>query len=137
MSAAAHASQSDEVSGLLTASRSPLQHLLHALNQPLTGLHCSLELALVGQRTPEQYVDAMREGLELTERMGVLVAAIREVVDLRGERQHDGSQPIPVGAGYGEVTALDGLLREAVGELQPVAKAKPGNIYLYCDEPLP
>jgi hypothetical protein len=122
---------------LIPSSRSPLERLLHALNQPLTGLHCALELALLGQRTPEQYVDTMREGLELTGRMSVLVAAIREVVDLRGERQYEDRQQNYAGAGNSEVTALDGLLREAVGELLPVAQAKPGQIYLYCDEPLP
>ena len=35
--------------------RTLLTHLLHALNQPLTGLHCSLELALAGVRSTEQY----------------------------------------------------------------------------------
>ncbi len=33
---------------LLSKNRSPLAHLLHALNQPLTGLECSLELAVAG-----------------------------------------------------------------------------------------
>ena len=70
-----------EIPGLLTPGRSPLQHLLHALNQPLTGLHCSLELALAGQRTSEQYVRTLSEGLELAGRMTILVAAIRELVD--------------------------------------------------------
>jgi hypothetical protein len=126
---------------LIPSSRSPLERLLHALNQPLTGLHCSLELALVGQRTPEQYVDAMREGLELAGRMSVLVAAIREVVDIKEEHHYPGPererQQNQAGGGNSEVIALDGLLREAVSELQPVAEAKPGHIFLHCAEPLP
>src|SRR5579863_8354522 len=107
MSAAAHASQSDEVSGLLTASRSPLQHLLHALNQPLTGLHCSLELALVGQRTPEQYVRALSEGLELAGRMSVLVGAIRELVETEEVREEEKPKANSSGAENRPVTALD------------------------------
>ncbi len=61
--------------------RSPLAELLHALNQPLTGLQCSMEVALAGPRTNEEYVQGLREGLVLTGRMRVLVEAIREVMD--------------------------------------------------------
>ena len=34
-----------------TGKRSPLGQLLHALNQPLTGLQCSMEVALAVPRT--------------------------------------------------------------------------------------
>jgi hypothetical protein len=140
---------SDEVPGLLSPSRSPLQHMLHALKQPLTGLHCSLELALVGQRTPEQYVRTLREGLELAGRMSVLVAAIGELVENQEETQQehrqvhenendrDGLKPGNPGAGQREVIALDALLRQVVDELQPVAGAKQGQILLHCNLPLP
>ena len=70
----------------------PLAHMLHALKQPLTGLHCSLELALVGQRTPEQYVRTLREGLELAGRMSVLVAAIGELVETELDRDEEGDE---------------------------------------------
>jgi hypothetical protein len=96
-----------------TNGRSPLAHLLHALNQPLTGLQCSLELALVGPRTPEQYIRALRDGLELTARMRFLVEAIRELVD------SDESAPPRL-----EIVPLHDLLRETVRELQPVAEAR-------------
>jgi hypothetical protein len=131
----------------LSPVRSPLQHMLHALKQPLTGLHCSLELALVGQRTPEQYVRTLREGLELAGRMSVLVAAIGELVENQEEiaREHkqvsenegDGLKPGKAGIGQREVTALDALLRQIVDELQPVAGAKQGQILLHCNVPLP
>jgi hypothetical protein len=42
-------------SGVLSDERRPLAHLLHALNQPLTGLQCSLELAAADLRRPEEY----------------------------------------------------------------------------------
>ena len=63
-------------------ARGPLAQLLHALNQPLTGLQCSMEVALASPRTVEQYAQGLREGLELTERMRALVEAIREVADV-------------------------------------------------------
>ena len=59
--------------------RSPLAHLLHALNQPLTGLQCSLELALASPRRREEYVRTLREGLQLIERMRILVEGVREL----------------------------------------------------------
>jgi signal transduction histidine kinase len=96
-----------------TANRSPLAQLLHALNQPLTGLQCSMEVALARPRTIEQYVQGLRQGLELTERMRALVEAIREVAEL-GE----GEEP------QTETTELASLLREAVDDLRPVAEVK-------------
>jgi hypothetical protein len=136
-----------EIPGLLSASRSPLQHMLHALKQPLTGLHCSLELALVGQRTTEQYLRTLGEALELAGRMSVLVAAIGELVENQEETQEerlqaddnkaDGPKPGNALAGQREVIALDALLRQIVDELQPVAGAKQGQILLHCNLPLP
>lgn len=147
MSKAAPALVSGEIPGLLSPARSPLQHLLHALKQPLTGLHCSLELALVGQRTPEQYVRTLREGLELAGRMSMLVAAIGELVENQEdaaqehrqahENEGDGRKPGSIGAGQREVLALDALLRQVVDELQPVAGEKQGQILLHCNQPLP
>jgi len=87
--------------------------LLHGLNQPLTGLQCSLELALCGPRTPEQYVDCIRGGLELTERMRNLAGAMRELVEVEEVR----------GEGRAEVN-LKPLLEEALSDLQPLAEAK-------------
>jgi K+-sensing histidine kinase KdpD len=102
--------------------------MLHALKQPLTGLHCSMELALAGQRTPEQYAHTLRDGLELAERMRLLVAAIGELVESEEEHRREPTHP--------EVVALHALLRDAVAELQPVAEAKPAQIRLQCEEPL-
>jgi len=106
--------------------RSPLAHLLHALNQPLTGLQCSLELAVAGPRPSEQYVRTLREGLELTGRMRILVEAIREVAD---------SQP-PDREEF-DLLRLDELLRIAVADLLPVAQAKGVRLSLENHSPLP
>lgn len=94
-------------------ARSPLAHLLHALNQPLTGLQCSLELAVAGSRPTDQYIRTLREGLELTGRMRILVQATRELADFQ---RPDAEKP--------ESFLLEPLLRDTVDELQPVAETK-------------
>jgi len=93
--------------------RSALAHLLHALNQPLTGLQCSLELAVAGPRPTEQYIRALREGLELTGRMRILVEAIREIADAQ-----------PSDPEEFEPVRLDQLLRSTAADLLPVAAAR-------------
>jgi len=98
--------------GERTEARSPLAQLLHALNQPLTGLQCSMEVALASPRTVEQYVQGLREGLQLTERMRALVEAMREVTDFEPEKETE------------ETTELISLLRETVRDLEPVAQTK-------------
>jgi signal transduction histidine kinase len=103
-------------------SRSPLAQLLHALNQPLTGLQCSMEVALAGTRTPEQYRQGLRDGLELTERMRALVEAIREVADGLDEDKDEA----------GEMADLSAILRETVNDLKPVAETKRISIDLNC-----
>jgi phospho-acceptor domain-containing protein len=96
------------------ASRfNPLAVLLHELNQPLTGLQCSLELATVGSRTPEQYLNALHQGLELVARMRMLVEALREVADTG----QNASAPL-------DTIALDSLLRNTVDDLRPVADSR-------------
>jgi hypothetical protein len=101
------------VTGATPKGRSPLAHLLHALNQPLTGLQCSLELAVAGPRPKEEYVRALREGLELTGRMRILVEAIREVADAQPSEWED-LKPL----------LLDQLLRSTAADLFPVAEAR-------------
>src|ERR1700722_20399139 len=91
----------------------PLAVLLHELNQPLTGLQCSLELATVGSRTPQQFLHAIRKGLDLVARMRMLVEAVREVADIG---QGGSLQP--------EAIALDFLVRNTVDELRPVAESR-------------
>lgn len=103
-----------------------MAYLLHALNQPLTGLQCSLELSLVSPRSSEQYIGAMRDGLALTARMRVLVEAIRELADAE--------QP---GVDESEVVSLQALLEQTTNELRPIAETKNANIRLYSDAPLP
>jgi len=132
-------------------ARTPLAQLLHALNQPLTGLQCSMEVALASPRTPEQYVHGLREGLELTERMRLLVGAIREVVDVEEESgidrisrhevnknevdknevdKNEASQSEVNRNGELQTAELQALLREVADDLQPVAEGKGVRIAL-------
>ncbi len=109
----------------LPGGRNPLAHLLHALNQPLTGLQCSLELAVSGPRRTEEYVRTLHEGLELTERMRILVEALRELTDI---------QPHPERL---ETFQFDGLLRDTVDDLIPVADALGVQLMLMSSIPFP
>jgi hypothetical protein len=99
------------------AGRSPLAQLLHALNQPLTGLQCSLEVTLARSRSAEQYVQSLRDSLVLTERMRALVEAIREVA----ETQEEGAVPDAAEAQAGD---WQSWLAGAVEDLRPVADMK-------------
>lgn len=119
----------DRLGGLAARSRGPLAHLLHALNQPLTGLQCLLELALASPRPAEQYVRTLRDGLELTERMRILVQAVRELADL---------EPAASGpADEGEAIQLDSLLRETLSDLLPVAESRSVCLKVKIEQSLP
>jgi two-component sensor histidine kinase len=107
-------------------SRSPIAHLLHALNQPLTGLQCSLELASVGIRRRDEYVQTLRESLELVSRMRILVEALRELAD-SGE----------TGVCNVETFPLDELVREITEDLLPVAQSQGSEISVNIAAPLP
>ncbi len=108
------------------AGRSPLAQLLHALNQPLTGLQCSLEVTLARSRTAEQYVQSLRDGLLLTERMRALVEAIREVAEVQ-EEQAGGD------ASEAQTGDWQSWLAGAVEDLKPVAEMK--NVQLLAEIP--
>jgi hypothetical protein len=106
-----------------TRERNALAYLIHALNQPLTGLQCSLELATRAPRRAEQYVRTLREGLELTARMRALVEALHELVESPAS-ESDQTQPFE----------LNKLLRDAVDDLLPVARQKRVEISLSAED---
>jgi hypothetical protein len=106
--------------------RSTMSHLLHALNQPLTGLQCSLELAVAAPRTAEEYVRTLRDALDLATRARILVEAIRELADTEAAKQETPT-----------VACLRNLLRETAGELAPVAEARGVGMQVRADEDLP
>jgi K+-sensing histidine kinase KdpD len=110
-------------------SRGQLAHLLHALNQPLTGLQCSLELAVAGPRRPEQHVQTLEEGLDLVARMRILLEAIRELCDVRP------ASPA-INDHRSQICALEVLLRQTTSELGPVAETRKVHLEIASDEGL-
>lgn len=102
-----------------------LAHLLHALNQPLTGLQCSLELAGSVPRSSEQYVHTLREGLALTARMRVLVEALRELVH--------SSESVDAISDF----HLEAALADCVDQLRPVAAARGVSFQVASRDALP
>jgi signal transduction histidine kinase len=113
---------------LRAEKKSPLAQLLHALNQPLTGLQCSMEVALAIPRTPEQYASGLREGLVLTERMRALVEAMREVAEIEEEKIAAGKRKFVL-----EAIDLRSVLQEIADELALVAEVK--NVRVALDFP--
>jgi K+-sensing histidine kinase KdpD len=102
-----------------------MQHLLHALNQPLTGLQCSLELAASGPRSSEQYRATLREGLELVGRMRVLVEAVREIAAISPPENLETA-----------TFSLTHLLQETAAELEPVARENEIKLAIDGDDSL-
>ena len=103
--------------------RRPLVALLHALNQPLTGLQCGMEVALAGPRSNEQYAQGVREWLELTGRMRDLVHAIREVADADADADAESGEDAELQRALGWA-AWKILLQDVVEDLRLVAEAK-------------
>jgi len=107
------------------APRNTMSHLLHALNQPLTGLQCSLELATCGVRSTRQYLQTLGQALELVARMRTLVEALRELADIEPWQRQEAA-----------VVRLDELLLETVRELAPVAEAKEIDLQVEVNQAL-
>jgi signal transduction histidine kinase len=89
-----------------------ISELFHALNQPITALRCSLELSLHRPRAAEQDRNTLRMALDQAEQIARLSTGIRELL----EADDPGDNC--------EVLALQGYLREAVSDFQPVAEAR-------------
>ena len=108
------------------SARCLLADLLHALNQPLTGLQCSMELAVAGRQPADHYIRTLNEGLELVSRMRLLVETLRELADLQ---EMPPTEPA--------IVLLDGLLRDAAHELRPIAESMCVRLVVSQTEPLP
>lgn len=102
-----------------------LPELLHALNQPLTSLRCSLELTLLQPRDSEEYRKRLRESLRLTEDIVVLSSGIRELLDVEQPGHHSGC------------VAFEQVLASSVRELLPLADARQVRVHLDCASSLP
>lgn len=106
--------------GIKPEQESLLPELLHALNQPLTSLRCSLELTLLQPRDSDEYRRRLRESLKLTEDITVLASGIRELIEVE--------QPIA----QPRAVAFEKILRSAVRELMPLADVEGVGMSLMC-----
>jgi signal transduction histidine kinase len=97
-----------------------LPELLHALNQPLTALRCSLEMTLLQPRDSDEYRKRLRDSLRLAEEITTLTGGIREMVD--AERPCDHAQCVDVSALWGTT----------VREFLPVAASRGVSLSLLC-----
>jgi hypothetical protein len=86
---------------------------------------------VAGPRPSEQYVRVLREGLELTARMRMLVEALRELVDMEQMKRTEQTGP-----GEAQACSLDRLLRETGEELRPVADARKVRVVTTYDAAL-
>lgn len=106
--------------GTKLEQESLLPELLHALNQPLTSLRCSLEVTLLQPRDSDEYRRRLRESLKLTEDITVLASGIRELIDVE--------QPIA----QPRAVSLDKILQFSTRELMPLADAEGVGISVLC-----
>ena len=99
--------------------RELVSDLFHGLNQPLTTLRCSLELALAKPRTGEQYRKILSRGIEDAEQVAWFSTGIREL--LEADDPGDECQTL----------ALSGSLQEVVRDLLPLAEL--AGVKLSCN----
>jgi C4-dicarboxylate-specific signal transduction histidine kinase len=104
--------------GRALADQQLLADLFHALSQPLTALHCSLELALEARRSGEQCRQGVRTALYQAEQVARWCGSLRTLLDAESP---GGDRP---------VIAFDDCLREIVQDLQPVAESQGGRLVL-------
>ena len=97
-----------------------LPELLHALNQPLTSLRCSLEVTLLQPRDSEEYRRRLRESLKLTEDITVLASGIRELIEV----EQLVPQPCAV--------SFEKVLQFSLRELMPLADSEGVGMSLLC-----
>jgi len=92
--------------------RRMISDAFHTLNQPLTGLHCGLEIVLQKPRNDGEYRQRIGEGIEHAGQILQLVRAIRALVDAAdpGER-------------FGTVD-LSSVLSQVKNEVDLVAEAR-------------
>jgi len=63
------------------ARRGYISEAFHSFNQPLTALHCGLELCLLKERSPEEYRERIADALENAGTVLQLSKAVRELVE--------------------------------------------------------
>jgi hypothetical protein len=70
-----------------------ISEAFHSFHQPLTGLHCGLEIALQKPRTDEEYRGRIADALQNASAILKLNAALRQLVDATDPGELRNSRP--------------------------------------------
>lgn len=97
-----------------------LSEAFHTLNQPLTGLHCGVELALQRALSTEDYQRRLRESLAQADEIMAIVRAIREL-----------AEAVDPGERCGTV-GMNVLLAHLENDLEVVTVASQVAVEIYC-----
>lgn len=95
--------------------------MFHDLSQPLTALHCSLELALARDHTIEEFRASVEAALHDTQRLRQRLLLLRELSD--AEDPGDASTPV----------VLDQLLRRLREDMLPLFESAGRGFELTCE----
>jgi len=108
------------------ASLAPgLLAIIHRLSQPLTALRGSLELGLLTEGTAADYRSALKEALAQADGLARLVDSLRELAEA-------GEAPDTI-----EWVLLEQLIKEAEGEMRPLADSRRLNLVLNVKDTFP
>ena len=97
--------------------------LFHELGQPLTALHCSLELALRKPSTMKELRNSLQQAMELSTRLLTLTAQERQMADAE-----DAGDPAPMD--------LSDAVRVVAEEIHPVAESLRKRVLVAASSPV-
>jgi signal transduction histidine kinase len=105
----------------IAGQRSFVSDVFHKLSQPLTALHCSLELSLARDESAEEYRASVEAALQNADRLRQSLLLMRELSD--AEDPGDRSAPV----------ALHKLLLDLREDLLPVFESAGVDFDVTCD----
>jgi signal transduction histidine kinase len=105
----------------VAARRRFVSDAFHTLNQPLTGLHCGLEIALQKPRSEGEYRQRIGNGIEHASEILTLVRAVRQLVDAADPGERFGTVGLAI------------VLAQVNSELEVVAEATRVGLEMECD----
>ncbi len=94
----------------------------HTLNQPLTGLHCGLEIAVQKPRTEGEYRKRIGDGIANAGEILKLVRAVRQLVEASDPGERFGTVNLAI------------VLSQLRNELEVVAEATKVGLVIECPE---
>lgn len=105
----------------LEERRRMISDAFHSLNQPLTGLHCGLEIALQKPRSDSEYRQRIGNGLENAGMILQLVRAVRLLVEAADPGERFGTVDLAL------------VLSQLKGELEVIGEALRVTVAVRCE----